>query len=68
MCFVAQQKGMVIYMKMYTVPQELSAYLDKHFTCDCGLEHYAPLKAVSIRGGALYDLPRHLQLERIMLT
>lgn len=45
-------------MKMYTEPQELNAYLDRRFLCDCGQEHYAPLKAVRIRRDALEDLPK----------
>lgn len=44
-------------MEMYTEPRELEAYLDRHFTCSCGSEHYAPLKAVNIRKGALDSLP-----------
>lgn len=45
-------------MEMPDKPQELSAYLDRHFTCACGREHYASLKRVSIREGALKDLPK----------
>lgn len=45
-------------MKMPLAPQELSTYLDHHFSCDCGKEHYAPLKDVCIRAGALNELPR----------
>lgn len=45
-------------MKMPEKPQELSAYLDQRFTCSCGREHYAALKRVSIRKGALEDLPK----------
>lgn len=45
-------------MKMPENPQNLSTYLDHHFTCDCGREHYAPLKDVSIGKNALEDLPR----------
>lgn len=45
-------------MNIPSVPQDLSAYLDTHFTCSCGREHYAPLKRVSIGKDALYDLPR----------
>ena len=45
-------------MHIPDVPQSVSAYLDTHFTCSCGQEHYAPLKRVSIRKDALYDLPK----------
>lgn len=44
-------------MRMPQRPQPLSTYLNQAFTCQCGKEHYAPLKAVSIRSGALEDLP-----------
>lgn len=44
-------------MKMYEQPRELSAYLDKHFECACGKEHYAPLKAVKIGEDAIEELP-----------
>ena len=42
---------------MYAQPQGLNDYLDTHFTCDCGREHYASLKYVSVRKNALEDLP-----------
>lgn len=45
-------------MEMYAHPHPLSDYLDRHFTCDCGKEHYASLKFVSVRKDALEDLPR----------
>ena len=44
-------------MNMPNTPQGLSTYLDTHFTCDCGKEHYASLKYVSVRKDALEDLP-----------
>ena len=44
-------------MKMYETPHALGDYLDTHFTCDCGHEHYASLKFVSVRKDALEDLP-----------
>jgi len=44
-------------MKMYETPHGLSDYLDTRFTCDCGREHYASLKFVSVRKDALEDLP-----------
>ncbi len=44
-------------MKMPEKPQELNTYLDTHFTCDCGREHYASVKTVRIGAGALNQLP-----------
>ena len=44
-------------MKIYETPHALGDYLDTHFTCDCGHEHYASLKFVSVRKDALEDLP-----------
>ena len=44
--------------EMYPTPHPLGDYLDTHFSCPCGREHYAPLKRVSIGRGALADLPR----------
>ena len=43
-------------MNMPDAPQRLNTYLDTHFTCDCGREHYASLKFVSIRKNALEAL------------
>lgn len=48
-------------MEMYTQPHPLNDYLDRTFTCSCGHEHYAPLRFVSIRKGALEDLPRFVK-------
>lgn len=48
-------------MEMYAQPHPLNDYLDRVFTCDCGREHYAPLKFVSVRKDALEDLPRFAQ-------
>ncbi len=48
-------------MDMYVKPHPLSDYLDQHFACDCGKEHYASLKYVSIKKDALEDLPRFAQ-------
>ena len=45
-------------MEMYAQPHPLNDYLDRRFTCDCGKEHYASLKFVSVRKDALEDLPR----------
>ena len=44
-------------MELYASPHPLGDYLDTHFTCPCGREHYAPLKAVTIGPGALESLP-----------
>lgn len=44
-------------MKMPKKPMELKAYLDQSFTCDCGKEHYAALRAVRVGKNALGDLP-----------
>ena len=44
--------------EMYASPHPLGDYLDTHFSCPCGREHYAPLKRVSIGKGAIADLPR----------
>jgi len=44
-------------MKMFSEPHGLNDYLDQHFECDCGKEHYASLKFVSVRKDALEDLP-----------
>lgn len=48
-------------MDMYVKPHPLNDYLDQHFACDCGKEHYASLKYVSIKKDALEDLPRFAQ-------
>lgn len=45
-------------MELYETPHALGDYLDTHFTCSCGKEHYAPLKAVCIGKGALAELPK----------
>lgn len=44
-------------MEMYATPHSLNDYLDTRFSCDCGKEHYASLKYVSVRKDALEDLP-----------
>lgn len=49
--------GGQIVMEMPKRPMELNVYLDQHFICSCGHEHYAPLKDVSIKKNALEDLP-----------
>lgn len=48
-------------MKMYETPHSLSDYLDTTFECDCGKEHYAALKYVSVGKDAVNDLPRILE-------
>ena len=44
-------------MEMPKEPMALSKYLDCHFTCSCGREHYAQLKDVRIGKDALLDVP-----------
>lgn len=44
-------------MNMPKKPLKLNAYLDQHFTCDCGREHYASLRAVRVGKNSLNDLP-----------
>lgn len=44
-------------MKMYDTPHALGDYLDTTFECNCGRDHYASLKFVSVRKDALEDLP-----------
>lgn len=44
-------------MEMYIQPHPLNDYLDQHFTCNCGKEHYASLQAVRVGKDALNDLP-----------
>ena len=48
-------------MKMPKEARELADYLDRPLTCGCGREHYAPLKAVSIRKDAIEDLPAYVE-------
>ena len=43
-------------------PMELNAYLNQRFTCACGKEHYASLRAVRIGKGALNELPSLVKL------
>lgn len=45
-------------MNMPQKPMELNAYLDQHLVCDCGREHYAPLRAVRVGKDALQSLPQ----------
>lgn len=44
-------------MKMYETTQEVGKYLNVKLECSCGRTHYAPIKAVDIRSGAINDLP-----------
>lgn len=48
-------------MRMYETPHALGDYLDTPLDCSCGKTHYAALRCVSIREGALADLPAILQ-------
>ena len=49
-------------MKMPTRPMDLNTYLNQRFTCSCGKEHYAPLRAVRVCQGAVKELPRLVKL------
>ncbi len=49
-------------MEMPDRPEPLQAYLNRRFVCNCGREHYAPLRAVSIRKSALEDLPLYARI------
>lgn len=49
-------------MELPQKPMELNAYLNQHFTCSCGKEHYASLRAVRIGSGALRELPGLVKL------
>lgn len=49
-------------MKMPEQPVELNFYLNQHFSCDCGKEHYAPLRAVRVGSGVLNELPVMVRL------
>ncbi len=44
-------------MNMPSSPMKLDAYLNQHFICACGREHYASLKSVRIGKNALEALP-----------
>lgn len=48
-------------MKMYETSQSVEKYLNVALECDCGLTHYAPIKAVNISRGALKSLPRYVR-------
>ena len=49
-------------MEMPDRPEPLQTYLNRRFVCNCGREHYAPLRAVSIRKNALEDLPLYARI------
>ena len=49
-------------MKMPKIPEDLSFYLNQRFVCDCGKEHYAPLRAVRVGSGVLDELPSIIRL------
>lgn len=49
-------------MELPQKPVELNTYLNQHFTCSCGKEHYASLRAVCIGSGALRELPSLVKL------
>jgi len=55
---VRQIESRSFSMNMYKEPHPLADYLAVPLTCDCGREHYASLRTVSIRKGALQDLPQ----------
>lgn len=48
-------------MKMYDLPQPVEKYLNVELECDCGLTHYAPVKAVKTGSGALASLPGYVR-------
>ena len=47
-------------MKMYATTQPVEKYLNIKLECDCGRTHYAPIKAVDIRRGAINALPEYM--------
>ena len=49
-------------MELPQAPMELNAYLNQHFTCPCGKNHFASLRAVRIGKDALYELPELVKL------
>lgn len=48
-------------MKMYETTQCVEKYLNVALECDCGRTHYAPIRAVDIRSGAINDLPGYVK-------
>ena len=58
-------------MKIYDKPHALNDYLNVRFTCDCGKEHFAPLKEVLIGENAndrLPELVRKYGYKNVMLV
>ena len=49
-------------MEMPQYPMDLNSYLNQRFTCTCGREHYASLRAVRVGQGALHELPTLVKL------
>lgn len=49
-------------MELPQTPMELNAYLNQHFTCPCGKNHFASLRAVRIGKDALHELPELVKL------
>lgn len=49
-------------MNLPKKPMELNAYLNQRFSCDCGKEHYASLRAVRVGKDALKELPMLVKL------
>ena len=47
-------------MKMYATTQPVEKYLNIKLECDCGRTHYAPIKVVDIRRGAINALPEYM--------
>ncbi len=45
---------------MYATTQPVEKYLNIKLECDCGRTHYAPIKAVDIRRGAINALPEYM--------
>lgn len=48
-------------MKMYETTQRVDKYLNVALECSCGRTHYAPIRAVDIRSGAINDLPGYVK-------
>ena len=48
-------------MKMYKTPQGVDKYLNVELECDCGMTHYAPIKAVKIGEDAIQSIPEYVR-------
>ena len=46
---------------MFATPQPVEKYLNVELTCDCGLTHYAPIRAVRTGSGVLACLPEYVR-------